>query len=295
MKTKKLTLLALLSAIALTIFMIEAQIPSPVPIPGVKLGLANIVTVFTVFVLGPKEGAAVLAVRVFLGAVFAGNFSTILYSAAGGVCAIGVTIALRKILTKKQLWVAGCLGAVAHSVGQMAHGDCPDGDGVAGGLPAGDDRHQHPHRAVHRALRPISGQSGETMENYFKMNLPQSEIDAISNLGLAHMGDCVFEILCRGYLCAQGEKTVGQLHHDTIQMVKATSQAKFVDKLLPLLTEEELAYYRRGKNAHVHAVPKSATPAEYAKATGLESLFGALYLAGKTQRLNELFKAVMGE
>ena len=117
MKTKKLTLLALLAAIALTIFMIEAQIPSPVPIPGVKLGLANIVTVFTVFVLGPKEGAAVLAVRVFLGAVFAGNFSTILYSAAGGVCA---TIALRKILTKKQLWVAGCLGAVAHSVGQMA-------------------------------------------------------------------------------------------------------------------------------------------------------------------------------
>ena len=89
MKTKKMTLLALLAAIALTIFMIEAQIPSPVPIPGVKLGLANIVTVFTVFVLGPKEGAAVLAVRVFLGAVFAGNFSTILYSAAGGVCAIG--------------------------------------------------------------------------------------------------------------------------------------------------------------------------------------------------------------
>ena len=119
MKTKKLTLLALLAAIALTIFMIEAQIPSPVPIPGVKLGLANIVTVFTVFVLGPKEGAAVLAVRIFLGAVFAGNFSTILYSAAGGVCAIGVTIALRKILTKK-LWVAGCLGAVAHSIGQMA-------------------------------------------------------------------------------------------------------------------------------------------------------------------------------
>ena len=70
------------------------------------------------------------------------------------------------------------------------------------------------------------------MENYFKMNLPQSEIDAISNLGLAHMGDCVFEILCRGYLCARGEKTVGQLHHDTIQMVKATSQAKFADKLM---------------------------------------------------------------
>ncbi len=131
------------------------------------------------------------------------------------------------------------------------------------------------------------------MENYFAMNLSKQDIDAISNLGLAHMGDCVFEILCRGYLCAQGEKTVDRLHRDTINMVKATSQAKFVDKLLPHLTEEEKSYYRRGKNAHVHAVPKSATPAEYAKATGLEALFGALYLAGKTGRLNELFKLAM--
>lgn len=131
------------------------------------------------------------------------------------------------------------------------------------------------------------------MENYFKMNLSKQDIDAISNLGLAHMGDCVFEILCRAYLCARGEKTVDRLHRDTIQMVKATSQAKFADKLLPMLTEEELAWYRRGKNAHVHAVPRSATPAEYAKATGLEALFGALYLAGRTERLNQLFKAVM--
>ena len=131
------------------------------------------------------------------------------------------------------------------------------------------------------------------MENYFNMNLTRQDIDAISNLGLAHMGDCVFEILCRGYLCARGGKNVGNLHRDTINLVKAQSQAKFVDKLLPLLTEEELAYYRRGKNAHVHGVPKSCTPAEYAKATGLEALFGALYLAGQTDRLNELFKAVM--
>lgn len=131
------------------------------------------------------------------------------------------------------------------------------------------------------------------MENYFKMNLPKQDIDAISNLGLAHMGDCVFEILCRAYLCARGEKTVDRLHRDTIQLVKATSQAKFADKLLPMLTEEELTWYRRGKNAHVHAVPRSATPAEYAKATGLEALFGALYLAGRTERLNQLFKAVM--
>ena len=131
------------------------------------------------------------------------------------------------------------------------------------------------------------------MENYFKMNLSRQEINAISNLGLAHMGDCVFEILCRGYLCAKGGKNVGNLHRDTINMVKATSQAAFMDKLLPHLTEEELAFYRRGKNAHVHAVPKSCTPAEYAKATGLEALFGALYLAGETDRINELFKLVM--
>lgn len=120
LKTKKLAQLALLSAIALTIFMVEAQIPALVPIPGVKLGLANIVTVFTVFAIGAKEGAAVLFVRIFLGAVFAGNFSTILYSAAGGACAIAVTIGLRRVLTGRQLWVAGCLGAVAHSIGQMA-------------------------------------------------------------------------------------------------------------------------------------------------------------------------------
>ena len=88
---------------------------------------------------------------------------------------------------------------------------------------------------------------------------------------------------------------MGRLHQDTIAMVKATAQAKFVDKLLPLLNEEELAWYRRGRNAHVHAVPKSATPQEYAKATGLEALFGALYLAGRTDRLNELFQTVMGE
>lgn len=119
MKTRKLALLGLLTAIALSIFMLEAQIPSPVPLPGVKLGLSNIVTVFTVFVLSPKDGVAVLTARIFLGAVFSGNFSTIFYSAAGGGCAIAVTILLRKILKQNQLWVAGCFGAIAHSIGQM--------------------------------------------------------------------------------------------------------------------------------------------------------------------------------
>ena len=100
--------------------MVEAQIPPIVPLPGVKLGLANIVTVFTVFALGPTEGILVLAARIFLGAVFAGNFSTIFYSAAGGALAILTTIVLKKILRKNQLWVAGCLGAMSHSIGQMA-------------------------------------------------------------------------------------------------------------------------------------------------------------------------------
>lgn len=120
MKVKKLVLLALLTAIALSIFMIEAQIPAPVPVPGVKLGLANIVTVFTVFLLGSWEGAAVLFCRIFLSAVFAGNFSTIFYSAAGGLLSILTTVGLKRIVTHKQLWVVGALAAMAHSIGQMA-------------------------------------------------------------------------------------------------------------------------------------------------------------------------------
>ena len=120
MKIKKLTTMALLTAIALTIFMVEAQIPPLVPLPGVKIGLSNIVTVYAVFALGPGEAAAILFCRIFLGSIFAGNFSSILYSAAGGLLAILVTIGLRSILTRQQLWIAGCLGAIAHSIGQMA-------------------------------------------------------------------------------------------------------------------------------------------------------------------------------
>lgn len=119
MKTGKLTALSLLSAIALSLFVVELQIPPLTPVPGIKLGLANIVTVFTVFAFRGRDGAMVLGVRVFLGAIFSGNFGTILYSAAGGALAILVTIGLKRILTHKQLWVAGALGAMAHSVGQM--------------------------------------------------------------------------------------------------------------------------------------------------------------------------------
>ena len=133
------------------------------------------------------------------------------------------------------------------------------------------------------------------MENYLELNLEKNQVNAISNLGLAHIGDGVFELLCRSYLCYKGGKTVKNLHRDTVEMVKAPAQAKFAEKLLPYLTEEEQDWFRRGKNAHSHAAPKSATPQEYAKATGLETLFGALYLSGQRERLNELFHIIVGE
>ena len=121
------------------------------------------------------------------------------------------------------------------------------------------------------------------------MNFTKAQVDAISNLGLAHVGDGVFELLVRSYLCAQGGQTVRTLHRDAVKLVQATAQAKFMETILPLLTEEEQGYYRRGKNTHTHAAPKAASPKEYAMATGLETLFGALYLYGRTERLSELF------
>ena len=120
MQTKRMTTLGLLTGLALILFIVEAQIPALVSIPGVKIGLANIVTVFAVFYFGAKDGLLVLSARVFLGAVFAGNFSSILYSAAGGAAAILAVIGLKTILQKNQIWIAGCLGAVAHGIGQMA-------------------------------------------------------------------------------------------------------------------------------------------------------------------------------
>lgn len=120
MSVKRATQLALLTAVALALFVIELQIPPIIPIPGVKVGLANIVTVFIVFFIGAKEAAAVLFCRIFLGAIFSGNFGTIFYSAAGGLCAFAATVGIRRFLHRRQIWVAGILGAVAHSIGQMA-------------------------------------------------------------------------------------------------------------------------------------------------------------------------------
>ena len=133
------------------------------------------------------------------------------------------------------------------------------------------------------------------MENYFNMEFTLAQVNAISNLGLAHVGDGVYELLVRSFLCTRGDKTVTKLHRDTVQLVNAAAQAKFADILKPHLTEEETAFFRRGKNTHTHAAPKAATPQEYAKATGLETLFGALYLLGRKDRLNELFQICIQE
>lgn len=131
------------------------------------------------------------------------------------------------------------------------------------------------------------------MNDYFHLALSKREVNAISALGLAHIGDGVFELMVRAYLCCDGHPKAGELHRMTVSYVSAPSQADFCRTLLPLLTPDEQAYYRRGYNAHTHMIPKNATKQEYACATGLEALFGALYLLGETDRLNELFARLM--
>lgn len=118
MKAKRLTLCALLTAIALTIFVAEAQIPPIVPVPGMRLGLANVVTVYAMFALGPGDTLMILLCRIFLGSLFAGG-STFFYSLAGGLLCYLAMLLLRKVLTEKQLWVCGAIGAIFHNIGQM--------------------------------------------------------------------------------------------------------------------------------------------------------------------------------
>ena len=110
--------LALLTAVALTIFLAEAQLPV-IPIPGVKLGLANIVTVYAMFVMGPGDALMVLSARVFLGAVFSGQMMTLIYSAAGGLMSWCVLCLLGRLLTKEQIWLASPVAAIFHNLGQL--------------------------------------------------------------------------------------------------------------------------------------------------------------------------------
>ena len=129
--------------------------------------------------------------------------------------------------------------------------------------------------------------------DYFSATLPEDEIRAISSIGLAHLGDAVFELLVRTWLCVHGKATGKSLHRATIAIVCAKKQAEFAGKILPLLTPEEHDVFRRGRNANVHTVPHSANRAEYQTATALEALFGWLCLRGERERANELFSAMM--
>jgi len=120
MKARRLTELALLTAISLIIFIVELQIPNPFPIPGIKLGLANIITVYAVYRYRPYEVAMIVIVRLILGAVFSGNITALLYSAAGSaLCLIGMLL-LKRIIDEKYLWTASVIGAVLHNTGQTA-------------------------------------------------------------------------------------------------------------------------------------------------------------------------------
>ena len=125
-----------------------------------------------------------------------------------------------------------------------------------------------------------------------KIPMTEQEVGKLSMLALAHVGDAVFELLVRSQLCREGPSAVAQLHRQTVAQVNASAQAADMKKLLPLLTEEEAALYKRGRNAKVNSVPHHADIAQYHAATGLEALFGWLYLLGRTERIEELFAAI---
>lgn len=119
MSTRKITILALYTTIALTIFMIESAIPAVVPIPGVKLGLSNIVTLFVIKRHGFKDAALVLFVRVILASIFAGQIVSFTYSVAGGVLCLIVMGLINYILSGEFLFITSVFGAIAHNVGQI--------------------------------------------------------------------------------------------------------------------------------------------------------------------------------
>ena len=131
------------------------------------------------------------------------------------------------------------------------------------------------------------------MTDYFHLHLERDTLLSLSSLGLAHLGDGVFELMVRAWLCLHGKVKVKDLHRATVSYVAAPAQAAAMERLLPLLTDEEADVYRRGRNTAPHSVPRAATRAQYQSATGLEALFGWLYLQGRTDRLNQLFETIM--
>ena len=120
------------------------------------------------------------------------------------------------------------------------------------------------------------------------------DVNKISMLGLAHVGDAVYELLYRSKLCTDGHTAVAEMHRMTVAFVRAEAQAEAAAKLLSVLTQEEMSVYKRGRNAKVNSVPHNADIGQYHAATGLEALFGWLYLLGRTERINELFNIITG-
>lgn len=127
------------------------------------------------------------------------------------------------------------------------------------------------------------------------MIVPEEQLRSMSALALAHVGDAVYELLVRTELCRRGRLTAGDLHRLTVRYVSAAAQAAAARRLLPALSEAEAAVYRRGRNAHSHAAPKAVTAGEYHAASGLEALFGWLYLREENERIQELFALIMEE
>ena len=133
------------------------------------------------------------------------------------------------------------------------------------------------------------------MTDYLHIQLPPDQIRGISSIGLAHMGDAVYELLVRTWLCAHGKATGKGLHRATVALVCAPKQAELAQRILPLLTEEEQAVFRRGRNANVHSIPAHASRAQYRQATALEALLGWLHLSGRHDRVEQLFAVMMEE
>lgn len=133
------------------------------------------------------------------------------------------------------------------------------------------------------------------MTDYLHIQLPPDQIRGISSIGLAHMGDAVYELLVRTWLCAHGKATGKGLHRATVALVCAPKQAELTQRILPLLTEEEQAVFRRGRNANVHSIPAHASRAQYQQATALEALLGWLHLSGRHDRVEQLFAVMMEE
>ena len=123
--------------------------------------------------------------------------------------------------------------------------------------------------------------------------MPDGEVDKLSVLALAHVGDGVYELMVRTMLCGQGIGKVSDLHRRTVSYVCAPAQAKAIKKIMPMLTEKEVQVYKRGRNSKMHAAPQKATVGEYHAATGLETMFGYLYLNGEQERTRELFQIII--